>query len=216
MHRSSPSLLNGQRSYWMKPHPIVAAAARGELPSWAEVSKGRRRHIERVGALLDEWADEAGLSESDRTRWKAAGWLHDSLKDGSGRALREIVEPSLRQLPTPMLHGPAAAELLRREGVEDQGLLLAVAYHTLGHPDLGRVGFALYAADYLEPGRRIRKRWRAKLRERMPADLERVVQKILHSRITFLLKKGRPLHPATVGFWNRMAKGEPWAHASEV
>ena len=142
----------------MKPHPIVAAAARGELPSWAEVSKGRRRHIERVGALLDEWADEAGLSESDRTRWKAAGWLHDSLKDGSGRALREIVEPSLRQLPTPMLHGPAAAELLRREGVEDQGLLLAVAYHTLGHPDLGRVGFALYAADYLEPGRRIRGR----------------------------------------------------------
>lgn len=200
----------------MKLHPVVAAAARGELPSWAEVSPGRCRHIERVSALLGEWARKAGLSESERARWQAAGWLHDSLKDRDGGELREIVEPALRRLPAPVLHGPAAAELLRREGVEDEELLLAVAYHTLGHPDLGRVGFALYAADYLEPGRGIRKRWRAKLRDRMPADLERVVRKILHTRIAFLLKKGRPLHPATVGFWNRMAKGEPWARASEA
>ena len=200
----------------MLPHPVVIAAARGDLPSWAKVSRKRRRHIERVVALLDEWAVEAGLSEEERLRWLAAGWLHDSLKDAPEGDLLDIVEPSLRRLPPPVLHGPAAAELLRRDGVEDEALLRAVAYHTLGHPDLDEVGFALYAADYLEPGRGMRRRWRAKLRDRMPGELERVVRKILRSRVVFLLEKGRPIHTETVAFWNRMAKGESWARVSEV
>lgn len=75
---------------------------------------------------------------------------------------------------------------------------------------------ALYCADFLEPGRRLREEWRAALRERAPRELEAVVREILQARIRHLLERGRPLHPETIGFWNRMTEGRGWASASEL
>jgi HD superfamily phosphohydrolase YqeK len=74
---------------------------------------------------------------------------------------------------------------------------------------------ALYAADFLEPGRSLREEWRAELRGRAARELEAVVKEILSARIGYLIGKGRPLHPETVGFWNRMSEGKTWASASE-
>lgn len=105
-----------------------------------------------------------------------------------------------------MLHGPAASELLRVEGVMDGSFLMAVAYHTLGHPGLGPAARALYAADFLEPGRDIRNEWRGGLRSRMPHDAEAVVREILSARIVHLLDTGRPIRPETAAFWNQMAR----------
>jgi 2-amino-4-hydroxy-6-hydroxymethyldihydropteridine diphosphokinase len=85
----------------------------------------------------------------------------------------------------------------------------------LGSADFGTLGFALFAADFLEPGRKIREDWRADLRARAPAQLEQVVKEILSARIGYLLEKGRPLHPETLGFWNCLSEGQPWASASE-
>ncbi len=139
-------------------HPVVGRAARGELPAWAVVSKERRQHMERVADLLGSWAEELGLAEAEGRRWRAVGYLHDALRDAPTRELRAGVPPKLADLPGRILHGPAAAERLRVEGVADGELLLAVAYHTLGHPALGTLGRALYAADFLEPGRDLAER----------------------------------------------------------
>jgi 2-amino-4-hydroxy-6-hydroxymethyldihydropteridine diphosphokinase len=100
--------------------------------------------------------------------------------------------------------------------VEDQGLLLAVAYHTLGHPNLDDAGKALYAADFLEPGRNLRNRWRGELRARMPMELEEVTREILAVRLGHLVKRNRPMQPETVAMWNSMNGGDPWVRASEV
>jgi HD superfamily phosphohydrolase YqeK len=81
------------------------------------------------------------------------------------------------------LHGPAAAERLREEGVADEELLAAVAYHTIGDPSFGQLGRALYAADFLEPGRTFRAEWRAELRERVPAELDAVVLEVARARV---------------------------------
>ncbi len=197
-------------------HPLVEAAARGELPNWARANPKRRAHMDRVAALLDEWAREAGLPERERTRWAALGHLHDALKEEDPEALRALVPPELRDLPDPVLHGPAVAERLRREGVADDDLLRALAYHTLGHPSLDRAGRALYAADFLEPGRELRDDWRSELRERMPDDLEPVVAEIVRARLMHLLEQRRPARRETLDFWNAMAEGAPWARASEL
>jgi len=165
---------------------------------------------------MEEWARKLDLDDAERTRWLAVGWLHDSLKDAPEEQLRELLDEDLAKLPTPVLHGPAAAEMLRREGVEDPGLLRAVAYHTLGHPDFDSVGTALFAADFLEPGRRAKRRWRADLRSRMPKERKRVIRTILEARIKYLLEEGRPVRPETIAFWNCIAEGDPWARASEV
>lgn len=197
-------------------HPIVERAARGQLPPWSAVGDKRLRHIERVAGLLDDWAIAGSLPAEERTRWIAAGYLHDALKEKPEDELRALLSGEERDLPEPLLHGPAVAALLRREGVEDDELLRALTYHTLGHPDLGRTGCALYAADFLEPGRDLSNKWRASLRGRMPGEMADVVKEIVAARIQFLLERGRPVRSETIGFWNRIAEGQPWAGASEL
>lgn len=197
-------------------HPVVKAASKGTLPDWAVVSRSRYAHMERVAGLLKEWAKAADLPKKERRRWVALGFLHDALKGAPPARLRPVVRDDLRDFPGPLLHGPAAAARLKDEGVEDEPFLLAIRWHTLGHPSLDDAGRALYAADFLEPGRNVRNSWRAGLRARMPGELEAVTREVVAARLIHLVRKGRPVHAETMAFWNSMSGGDPWARASEV
>jgi 2-amino-4-hydroxy-6-hydroxymethyldihydropteridine diphosphokinase len=197
-------------------HPLLAAAAKGKLPPWAVAGRKRRAHMDRVAALMKAWAKSRGESRADVARWAALGHLHDVLRDAKPADLRSMLGGDLLDLPNAVLHGPAAAARLREEGVTDEPLLTAVAFHTLGSPDFDDMGRALYAADFLEPGRKFRPGWRQAMRQRMPQDLEIVVRSILRRRIGRLLERERPVRPETMEFWNAMAKGRAWASASEV
>ena len=179
--------------------PTVRAAARGELPAWAEASAKRREHIARVAALLADWAEAAALDPAERDRWVAAGWLHDTLRDADPERLREEVPERFRGLPGPVLHGPAAAE--RLAGEADEELRDAVRYHTLGHAGFGRLGKALYLADFLEPGRDFEPEWRASLAARMPEEMDEVLTEVLGARIRHLVERRKPISPETAAFW---------------
>jgi HD superfamily phosphohydrolase YqeK len=183
----------------------VERASRGELPAWAVVGPRRRAHTARVASLLDEWAISLGVPSEERARWQAAAWLHDALRDAPSRDLRPLCPPVVRDLPGPLLHGPAAAEKLRAEGVTDSLLLNAVAYHTVGCADFGDVGRALYLADFLEPGRGFEPLWRASLRARMPHRLEDVLREVAGARIAHLVEVGKMIRPETIAFWNQIA-----------
>lgn len=183
-------------------HPLLWAAAAGKLPGWARVSPERRAHVERVSELMGDWAAERSLDEETAGRWRAAGLLHDVLRDADPEELRCRVPPGLADLPGLVLHGPAGAERLRLEGVDDGAFLRAVAYHTLGHPDFGVLGRALYAADFLEPGRAFRDGWRAELRARARGALDPVVREIVAARITHQMGRPGRLRRETVAFWN--------------
>src|SRR2546429_8669178 len=43
------------------------------LPDWAQGTPERRAHIERVVALLNEWANVMHVSAAERDRWLRAG-----------------------------------------------------------------------------------------------------------------------------------------------
>jgi len=187
-------------------HEIVSRAAKGTLPTWAVVSEGRRAHIGRVCELLGDWAEALELGEDDRKRWRAAGSLHDVLRDEEPEMLRTSVSPEVQDLPGPLLHGPAAAERLRVCGVLDGELLSAIAYHTVGDETFASLGRALYAADFLEPGRSFLPEWRQELRARMPVELNEVVFEIVRARVSNLVERGSPMLPRTVRFWNRLAE----------
>jgi 2-amino-4-hydroxy-6-hydroxymethyldihydropteridine diphosphokinase len=190
-------------------HPLVAAAARGELPSWAVAGASRREHMARVARLLDDWATALGSSDDDRARWRAAGYLHDALRDERADVLRPLVPTEQRDLLGPMLHGPAAAERLRQEGVRDEEILSAVAAHTTGGAGLAVLGLALYAADYLEPGRDFGSEageLHASLRARMPGDLRAVVRDVAAERMRRGLESRRPIHPDTLALYNELAR----------
>ena len=162
--------------------------------------------MERVARLLDEWAADLELSEGERRRWRAAGLAHDLLRDADPEELRGHLPPTLARLPGPILHGPAAAERLRIDGVEDGELLTAVAFHTVGDARFGRLGRALYAADFLEPGRTFLPEWREARRARMPGELDSVVREIAGARIGNLIERGSPVLPRTLTFWNTIVR----------
>ena len=187
-------------------HEIVQQVLDGNTPPWAVASDDRVLHMERVAVLLSDWAAALGLTTADRLRWRAAGLLHDLLRDADPEELRARVAPELRSLPGPILHGPAAAERLRIDGVEDGELLTAVAFHTVGDDRFGALGRALYAADFLEPGRPFLPELRQELRDRMPEALDDVVFEIVGARIRNLLDRRAAVLPRTMAFWNRLAE----------
>jgi len=181
---------------------LLEEAAEGRLPDWAQVSRQRRSHVERVAALMGEWADTLGLGDEETRRWKATGYLHDALRDADPDSLRPLVPQTFRHLTGKLLHGPAAAEKLRQEGIDDESLLTAVAYHTIGHVQLDDLGRALFIADYIEPGRKYEPARLSRLRARMPADRDAVLVEVLRSRMERLLGEGRGMRAETAMFWN--------------
>lgn len=176
------------------------------MPEWAVAKKKRRSHVARVVALLEEWADGLGLDADEKARWATAGWLHDALRDADHDTLREGLGPEWDDVPGKLLHGPASAARAAADGLDDEEILQAVRWHTPGHPDLGRIGRALFMADHMEPGRKHHRKRLARLRDRMPEDFHSVLRDSLADRIGTQLDKGRALRPETVAFWNRLAE----------
>lgn len=180
---------------------MTASTELQDLPSWAQVSPKREAHIRRVAGLVSRWATAMSVPPEERRRWLRAAWLHDALRDAEP-ARPEWLGP---EWPDSLVHGPAAAERAAREGEGDVGVLLAVRYHSLGHPDWDRAGRVLYCADFLEPGRRAAAEARAVLAERFPDEPGQVLREVARWRIGDLVTSGWPILEPTWRFWNALA-----------
>lgn len=169
------------------------------------MSPRRLEHIERVAALAGRWAIEMGVPESERNRWLRAVWLHDALRDASDDELARWA-PSAPG-PRDLRHGPASAERARADGESDRGVLDAVRYHSIGYAEWDMVGRILYCADYLEPGRKHEREWRADLAARLPSQPSLVLRQVARARVGYLISSGRVLLEPTVRFWNSLVAG---------
>ena len=169
-----------------------------ELPPWAEVSRKRRKHIKRVTRLLASWADEMRLPPADRQVWIDAGRYHDALRDATVEELRTLAGSSITEVE--LLHGPAAASRLERDGETRQNLLDAIRYHSIGSEKWDRVGRALYMADYLEPGRKFDAEQRAKLAAIVPADFDSALRQVAEARMAYARHKGFTEYPESAAF----------------
>ena len=162
------------------------------LPPWAVVTREHRAHIERVAALLAEWAGTMRVPEAERGRWLRAAWLHDALRDA----------PAANELE----HGPRAADRAALDGEPDRGVLDAVRYHSVGYAGWDEVGRMLYLADYLEPGRNLERDDRAGLRARVPSERDAVLIEVARRRLIWAIRSGWPLPKETVEFWNSLVR----------
>jgi 2-amino-4-hydroxy-6-hydroxymethyldihydropteridine diphosphokinase len=174
-----------------------------ELPSWAHASEKRRAHIGRVTALLDEWSAKVKLTKADARAWHDAGLLHDALRDAPEEMLRQL-GGDLPGFTLEMLHGPASAEYLRRQGETRTELLDAIRYHTVGSCSWKQLGRALYMADYLEPGRKFSRADRAYLADQVPHDFDGTFRQVVRARLEWSLREGMQLYPETVQLWNQV------------
>jgi HD superfamily phosphohydrolase YqeK len=172
-----------------------------ELPPWAQVSEKRIAHIGRVTALLDDWALALELTAQEAKAWHDAGIYHDALRDASEEDLRALAGEA-RGYTTDMLHGPAAAARMVAGGESRAELLDAVRFHTVGSSGWGRLGRALYMADYLEPGRKFSRGDRAYLASQVPHAFDATFRQVLRARLEWSLREGMRLFPEAVALWN--------------
>lgn len=178
----------------------VAPSVAPLMPEWARVGEKRLAHIGRVTALLDTWAPHVARDGDEARALHDAGRLHDALRDAPEALLRELAGDA--ESPVELLHGPAAATMLARSGEDRVDLLDAVRWHTLGSAAWGRVGQALYMADFLEPGRKFAVTDRAFLAEHVRHDFDGVFRQVVRMRLQWSLGEGLELYAPTVALWN--------------
>jgi 2-amino-4-hydroxy-6-hydroxymethyldihydropteridine diphosphokinase len=146
------------------------------------------------------WAEAMQIPTHERAEWRDAGRWHDALRDASEQELRALIpDPSL---PHGLLHGPAAALCLANDGERRTEVLEAIRWHTVGCAAWGRVGRALYMADYLEPGRSFARSERAYLAAQVPHDFDGTFRQVVRHRLMGALSEGHELWPTTVALWN--------------
>ena len=182
------------------------ASATPVLPSWAIVSDKRRAHIARVTDLLDRWANEMRITLDEAQAWHDAGRWHDALRDADDADLvaRVAGDGAFAGSPPSVLHGPATALRLEREGESRANVLMAVRWHTVGNAKWDRTGRALFMADFLEPGRTFMQRDRAFLASLLPRDFEGVFRQLVRMRLEWTLREGKALFPESVALWNSL------------
>jgi HD superfamily phosphohydrolase YqeK len=149
-----------------------------------------------VTALLAEWADAMALAPEERQSWIDAGRYHDALRDAPVETLRALAGLGLEEVE--LLHGPAAAARLERDGETRRGLLDAIRYHSIGSKHWDRVGKALYMADYLEPGRTFDLERRALLAQRVPRDFDAAFREVVRARMAYARENGFTEYPESV------------------
>lgn len=118
--------------------------------------EARVSHSIFTAEYLSSFSSALGLDHDESV---AAGLLHDYCRDLSKEAFLE--EARKRRMPLSeshlakpvLLHGPLAAELCREKFDISDAVYEAIYWHTTGRPGLGRLGQALYVADFAEPSR---------------------------------------------------------------
>jgi HD superfamily phosphohydrolase YqeK len=146
------------------------------------------------------------LPADEALAWHDAGRLHDALRDAPEAELRaQLRGTSFADSPFGVLHGPAAAALLERDGEKRAGVLLAVRWHTVGNAVWDHTGRALFMADFLEPGRSFAREDRAFLASLLPRDFDGVFRQVVRMRLEWTLREGKPLFPESIVLWNSVS-----------
>lgn len=132
----------------------------------------------------------------DLYKAEVAGLLHDCAKQFSDKELIKLCEKDKVLLTEDMLKAPQVihsvygAEYARKEfGIEDEEILTAIYYHTLGRPEMSVLEAIVFVSDYIE-ARRYKALRLSEIRKTAFQDLDRAVYEINHDTITYLEESG--------------------------
>lgn len=133
-----------------------------------------------------------------------AGLLHDCAKRYDDDAIicrcrKHQVPVTEAELKAPaVLHAKYGAWMAEHKfGFSDAQLLSAIACHTTGKPNMGRLDQILYVADYIEPRRDKADNLEA-VRRLAYEDLDEACYQILQGTLSYLEKLGCFMDPMTL------------------
>lgn len=165
------------------------------------LSPARFAHVAGVAKTARMLAERHG---ADPVKAEFAGWIHDWYRETSEQELQKLAAEIGMALPPgrPVTwHGPVCAARMKRDfAVDDDEVRLAVAYHTVGHPDMPLLARVVYVADAIEPTRVYP--GVDELRTLAQVNLTLALARIADDSIGHLLARGEDISLSTVAMRN--------------
>jgi len=168
----------------------------------------RYQHTKLVLESALKLAEQLGL---DLKKAETAALLHDIAKSKSSVELNKILKNSkwepdqLEAEILPVLHAPAGA-LLAEEifGVNDPEILEAIRFHTLGHPEMGKIAQVIYAADFISEDRDFE--GLDEIRSKIEINFYLGLYLITTHIMKYQLERNNFIHPYSNDFRNKLLK----------
>lgn len=142
-----------------------------------------------------------------------AALLHDIAKNKSKKDLKKIIKKSKWKVDEleisifPVLHAPAGAVIAEKEfAVKDQEVLEAIRFHTLAHPEMGKIAQIIYAADFISKDRNFR--GLDEIRDKIEENFENALYLISTHILKHQLKQGNIIHPFSNDFRNKLIRNK--------
>lgn len=181
-----------------------------ELLDWLKKNLSEKRYIHSIGTA--ECARDLAVKfnlNSDKAYM--AGLLHDCAKCFSNEKLLEIINDNLNVEKMELmnyktLHAPVSAFIAKRDfGVEDEEILSAIRWHTLGKINMSDFEKIIFLSDKIEPKTRD-KEYLEEVRSSLDEEngLNKAMLKCYKETIKSLVKRDLKICPVTVDIYNNL------------
>ena len=180
------------------------------LFSWLKDNLSEKRYIHSIGTAecARDLAIKFGL---DSEKAYMAGLLHDCAKCFSNEKLLEIINNNLNVQKIELmnyktLHAPVSAYIAKNNfGVEDNEILSAIRWHTLGKIDMTDFEKIIFLADKIEPKTRD-KDYLEEVRDYLKEEngLNKAMLKCYKETIKSLVKRDLKICPVTIDIYNNL------------
>lgn len=165
------------------------------------------KRYKHVMGVCEEAVKLAHQYGADETKAYTAALLHDCAKgytqEEQFRLCSEYgvkLDKISKKCPA-VIHAPLGAEVARREyKIDDEEILGAIAWHTVGKARMTLLEKIIYIADMIEPSRDFK--GVKKLRKKSYEDIDEAVLMCIAQGLKFNIKKGAVIHPKTLETWN--------------
>ena len=181
-----------------------------ELMKWLKDHLSEKRYIHSIGTAecARDLAKKFGLNEE---KAYMAGLLHDCAKCFPNEELMAIIKEHLKVEDVELmnyktLHAPVSAYIAKKDfGVEDEEILSAIRWHTLGRLDMTDFEKIVFIADKIEPNTRD-KEYSDKIRVLLDEEngLNKALLKCYKETIKSLVKRDLKICLLTIEIYNKL------------
>lgn len=144
---------------------------------------------------------------ADKEKAMIAGILHDATKETPDDEQLVLIEKSglkitdFEKQNKKFYHQISGAAFAMAElGIEDEEIISSIRYHTTGKADMTLMEEIIYLADFISADRTYKDI--DEIRKRTELGKEQGLLYATRYTIASVIKKGKPLHPDTVGAYN--------------
>lgn len=182
-----------------------------EIKEWLRVNLSEEKYVHSLGTA-DAARTIAEKLGYDGEKAYFTGLIHDCAKNLSLEAQLDLVKEASFELleseteNAKVLHAPAGAVLAKKEfNVQDEEILSAIRWHTLGRLNMTTLEKIIFLADKIEPETRGREAYEIRLKSlEKPAGLEKEILECYSYTIKKLVERGLKICPLTIEVYNQL------------